>query len=239
MKKLNFIILALFLVFMPCMNIYGQKVSPLEYPEPVFDKPFSFVIDSFKEEGTIKDRIILHSFSEDKNISFNVYFHDPNTKEWNLYGTGLLKNVDDNDKVKQTYRKDKTKNEKLTLNFRYYAIESLNNKNYKYQFLKNNNDLNIFIMGPTMGFATTLKEAFSERLEKTVIGMNINTFKEIWPEASLSGMSENNETYDIVYYHMVRLFRNIYITEYTSDYQIIASFYFVNNKLTKYESRRH
>ncbi|GBU28250.1 hypothetical protein R84B8_01808 [Treponema sp. R8-4-B8] len=239
MKKPNLIFM-IFLVLLPCFNLYGQKKTPLlDYPEPVFDKPFSYVIDTFKEEGNQKDRIILHSFSADKNIRFNIYYHEPKTKEWIFYGTGILKDVGDTDRISPSIKIDVNKGDnKIWLySYRYFAIESLDNKNYKYQLYKSNNNLNINVIGPTMGFATTFEDAFSERLEKTVIGMNIKEFKEVWPEASLSGRGENSETYDIIYSHMVTM-SSLFTSVSGYDYQFFVSFYFVNNKLIKYESHR-
>jgi len=83
----------------------------------------------------------------------------------------------------------------------------------------------------TQGSAKTLEEAHPDRIEKTVVGMDINEFKKLWPEAHRSGVSENGETYEFVYTHLV-------YGGYASDYTIVAYFYFTNNKLTKYESRQ-
>jgi len=83
--------------------------------------------------------------------------------------------------------------------------------------------------GPTQGYATTLEEAHPDRVEKTVIGMDINEFKTIWPEATRVGVSENNEIYEFVYTHLFA---------YGYDYKIYTRFYFTNNKLEKYESEK-
>jgi len=87
--------------------------------------------------------------------------------------------------------------------------------------------------GPTKGFATSIEEAHPDRLKKTVIGMDVNEFKTVWPEARRSGMSEEGETYEFVYTHLA-------LGGYmgSSDYKIYTHFYFTNNKLVKYESNQ-
>jgi len=85
--------------------------------------------------------------------------------------------------------------------------------------------------GPTQGYATTLEEAHPDRIEKTVIGMDINEFKAVWPEAARVGASENSEVYEFVYIHLV-------VYSYGYDYKIYTRFYFTNNKLEKYESEK-
>jgi hypothetical protein len=85
--------------------------------------------------------------------------------------------------------------------------------------------------GPTKGYATTLEEAHPDRLEKTVIGMSINDFKTIWPEAIKSGVSENGETYEFIYTHLA-------VGGYAYDYKIYTYFYFSDKKLIKYDSTR-
>jgi len=83
----------------------------------------------------------------------------------------------------------------------------------------------------TYGPAKTLDEAHPDRIEKTVIGMSIDDFKTIWPEAKRSGITENGETYEFIYAHSpLGGYMNTY------DYKIFAYFYFTNNKLVKYES---
>jgi hypothetical protein len=86
---------------------------------------------------------------------------------------------------------------------------------------------------PTYGPATTLEEAHPDRLEKTVIGMDINEFKAVWPEATKSGMSEGGEIYEFVYSHSP-----LKGYMYTYDYKIYTKFYFANDKLIKYESEK-
>jgi len=83
----------------------------------------------------------------------------------------------------------------------------------------------------TYGNAKTLEEAHPDRMEKTIVGMDINEFKKVWPEAHRSGINENGEIYEFIYYH-----RSLGGYMHTYDYIISTYFYFSNNKLTKYES---
>ena len=85
--------------------------------------------------------------------------------------------------------------------------------------------------GSTKGYATTIEEAHPDRFQKTVIGMDVNEFKTVWPEAHRSGISEEGETYEFVYDHLVK-------GGYGYDYKIYTYFYFTNNKLIKYESQQ-
>ena len=85
----------------------------------------------------------------------------------------------------------------------------------------------------TYGPAETLEEAHPDRIEKTVIGMDVNEFKTIWPEATKSGMSEDGEIYEFVYAHSAM---GGYMHGY--DYKIYTYFYFTNNQLVKYESSK-
>ena len=90
--------------------------------------------------------------------------------------------------------------------------------------------------GPTQGYANTLEEAHPDRLEKTIIGMDINEFKAVWPEATRSGVSEGSETYEFIYTHLSSMQSMFGSTGY--DYKIFAHFYFSNNQLVKYESEK-
>jgi len=87
--------------------------------------------------------------------------------------------------------------------------------------------------GPTYGPAKTLEEAHPDRIEKTFIGMSVNDFKVVWPEATKSGMSEDGEIYEFVYAHSPM---GGYM--YTYDYKIYTKFYFANDKLVRYESTK-
>jgi len=83
----------------------------------------------------------------------------------------------------------------------------------------------------TAGHAETIEEAHPDRFEKTVIGMSFDEFKTVWPEAKKIGASENGEVYEFVYIHLL-------MGGAITDYKIFTSFYFSNNKLSKYESRK-
>jgi hypothetical protein len=111
----------------------------LDYPQPEFDKPSVYVIDTFSVKGSFEDYIKLHNNSADSNMDFNVYIHHPGSHEWVLYGTGILKGFGDTDTIDSTIDDDIDK-------YRYFAIESLNGKEYKYSLSKSSNDLHIAIL---------------------------------------------------------------------------------------------
>jgi len=110
----------------------------LDYPEPEFDKPSVYVIDAFKTDGSFEDYVKLHNNSSDSEIGFNVYIHKPDTLEWVLYGTGHLTGAGDTDTIDSKIRGID--------NYRYFAIESLNGKKYKYSFYCASDDLHINIL---------------------------------------------------------------------------------------------
>ena len=78
----------------------------------------------------------------------------------------------------------------------------------------------------TQGYAKTLEEAHPDRIEKTVVGMDINEFRKIWPEATRVG---TDEIYEFVYTHLL-------LNGTLTDYRIYTRFYFLDSKLLKYES---
>jgi hypothetical protein len=84
-------------------------------------------------------------------------------------------------------------------------------------------------IGTTQGRAESIEEAYPDRFEKTVVGMDVDEFKTVWPEARRSGISEEGEIYEFRYGH-------IFI--YAPDYYITTKFYFSDNKLVKYESTK-
>ena len=85
----------------------------------------------------------------------------------------------------------------------------------------------------TQGYANTLEEAHPDRMEKTVIGMDIKNFKEVWPEATRTVISQDGETYEFVYAKIQE--KAIYgIVAYY--YKIYTNFYFSDDKLVRYES---
>ena len=118
--------------------VYQQDFYKIEYPQPEFNKPFVTVIDASKTDGQFEDNVKLHNKSTDSNIRFNIYAHDPKTNEWILYGSVSLKGAGDTDTVNSKI-KDISK-------YRYFAVESLNGKDYKYQFYESRDDLHITVL---------------------------------------------------------------------------------------------
>jgi len=110
----------------------------LDYPQPAFDNTSSYVIDTFKANGSFEDYVKLHNTSSDSNINFYVYIHHPKNQEWVIYGVGKLKGPGDTDTIDSDY--------KDIDHYRYFAIESMDGKKYKYEFYKSRNDLHINIM---------------------------------------------------------------------------------------------
>jgi hypothetical protein len=114
-------------------------LGSLDYPQPEFDKPSAYVIDAFSVKGSFEDYVKLHNNSADSNMNFNVYVHHPGSHEWVLYGIGILKGFGDTDTIDSGIIDDDIDK------YRYFAIESLNGKNYKYSISKSRNDLHITI----------------------------------------------------------------------------------------------
>ena len=135
MKKAWFYILVILLV---CTINSCASLGSLDYPQPVFDKPFVYIIDAYPANGSLKHFIKLYNASTDSDISFFVYVNHPANQEWLMYGAGKLKGTSDRDTINSGINK--------IGHYRYFAIESTNGKNYKYQFYKSNNDLHIIIM---------------------------------------------------------------------------------------------
>jgi hypothetical protein len=117
--------------------VYLQEFHAIEYPQPEFNKPFVTVIDASKTDGQFEDNVKLYNKSADSNIRFNIYAHDPKTNEWILYGAGSLKGAGDTETVNSKIR-DISK-------YRYFAVESLNGKDYTYQFYESRDDLHIIV----------------------------------------------------------------------------------------------
>jgi len=120
--------------------VHQQEFGILVYPEPEFDKPFAYVIDAFKADGDYEDNVVMHNNTTDRNITFRIYAHDPITKEWIVLGIGSLKGAGDSESIDA----DVTGND--IDYYRYFAIESVDGKNYKYEFYKRRDDLNIRIL---------------------------------------------------------------------------------------------
>jgi hypothetical protein len=87
----------------------------------------------------------------------------------------------------------------------------------------------------------SIQQKYSDRFERTRIGMDLSEFRQIWPEAIKSG-----ETQEFVIYEFKEI--TIYYTDNdynvgfwwtgsakTSQFVQTELFYFTNNKLVKYE----
>jgi len=83
----------------------------------------------------------------------------------------------------------------------------------------------------TQGKANTIEEAHPDRIEKTIIGMELDDFKIIWPEAVRSGLSADGEVFEFTYVQLGPLGQ-------PNGTKIIINFYFTDNKLIKYESNK-
>jgi hypothetical protein len=127
-------------IFVCIFNSCGTSRA-LDYPEPGLEKPFVFVIDTFQVDGSFEDYVKLHNKSSDSDIQFNVYFHNPKNLEWLLYGVGTLKGSGDTD----TIDSDDSDVDDVD-DYRYFAIESLNDKDYKYHCYTSRNDFHIDIL---------------------------------------------------------------------------------------------
>jgi len=132
MKKTLFFIFAILLI---C--IFNSCTS-LNYPQPAFDNTSVYVIDTSKARGSFEDYVKLHNVSSDSNISFRIYIHNSGSNEWITYGIGKLKGAGDTDTIDSGI--------KNIDRYRYFAIESMDGKKFKYEFYKNRNDLHINIM---------------------------------------------------------------------------------------------
>jgi len=138
MKNVLFVILILAL--MCGLNSCNTVNEALNYPQPAFDNPNAGVIDSIVAKGKMENYIRLNNRSRDSNIDFNVYMHQPRSQQWILYGNSSLKDPDDTDRVDTDFNKGTIEH------YRYFAIEPLNGKQYKYEFRKSFKDLVINIL---------------------------------------------------------------------------------------------
>jgi hypothetical protein len=132
MKKMVLLVLVLSIIgiFMSCKS--------LDYAQPVFDKPNSYVSDSYSVRGGLEDNIRIYNRTTKTGISFTVYLHDPKDNIWKVYGTGNLKGPGDADFVSSKLSGDLD-------DYRYFAIQALDGKDYRYDFDKSRDDLHIYI----------------------------------------------------------------------------------------------
>jgi hypothetical protein len=131
MNKMPFGVLVIGLLLSCC-------ASYIDYPRPSFEKPNMHVIDSYDANGYIEDYVKLHNNSGDSDISFRIYIHEPETKRWVVLGSGFLKEPGDVDTIDSAIS-DLDR-------YRYFAVESLNDKDYEMEFYERNNDLHISIV---------------------------------------------------------------------------------------------
>jgi hypothetical protein len=129
MKKVV-LILGIVCIFMSCKS--------LDYAQPDFEMPSSYVIDSYSVSGDLEDNIRIYNQTTKTGISFKVYLHDPKKNEWVVYGTGVLKEKGDADYISSKLSGDLD-------DYRYFAIEALDGNDYSYSFYKRRNDLHITI----------------------------------------------------------------------------------------------
>jgi hypothetical protein len=135
MKKARFFILIISFI---CILNSCASLGSLDYPQPSFDNPSVFIIDTFNANGSFEDYVKLHNASNDSNMSFRVYIHHPGNHEWVIYGIGNLKGPGDTDTIDSGIKNIER--------YRYFAIEPMDGKNYKYEFYISQNDLHINIM---------------------------------------------------------------------------------------------
>jgi len=112
--------------------------KPLVYAQPAFNQPNSFVIDSESVRGDLEDNVKIFNQTTRTGISFKVFVYDSKKKTWIEYGTGDLKGPGDSDNIRSKLSGDLD-------DYRYFAIQALDKRNYKYSFEKKRNDLYIYI----------------------------------------------------------------------------------------------
>ena len=122
------------------VSVTGIFISckSLDYAQPDFERPSAYVIDSYAVSGSLEDRIRIYNQTSNTGISFRVYYHNPSTDTWVVYGTGDLKGVGDTAFINSPASGNLDK-------YRYFAIEALDGNDYAYSFYKRSNDLHISI----------------------------------------------------------------------------------------------
>ena len=96
------------------------------------------VIDSRSKRGDLEDKVRLYNRTSRANITFSVYLLDPRDDKWKLYGTGNLKGPGDTEYVSSKLSGELE-------NYRYFAIQAKDTRDYRYDFEKSHNDLYIYI----------------------------------------------------------------------------------------------
>jgi hypothetical protein len=101
-------------------------------------KPEFHVIDTNSKRGDLEDNVRLYNKTSRSNISFTVYLKDPRDDKWKVYGTGDLKGPGDTEFIRSKLSGDLD-------DYRYFAIQAKDTRDYRYDFEKSHNDLYIYI----------------------------------------------------------------------------------------------
>ena len=123
-------------------NVCTQEftTNTINYQQlPTIDIPNTYVIDTASISGKMEDNIRLINKSKNSNIEFMVYAHDQSDNTWFSFGVGTLKGTNDTDFIDSKFSG-------ILKNYRFYAIEALDGKNYRYEISKERNDLYINIL---------------------------------------------------------------------------------------------
>jgi len=149
MKKIFMLVIALSItgIFMSCkagdaqsasnrLKAANEKSASNEQQDA--PKRDFFVIDSQSVSGNLEDNIRLNNKTSRTGISFTVYLRASKDDKWKEYGTGNLKGPGDTDFIS-------SKLSRTLKNYRYYAIQPTDMRNYRYDFEKKHNDLYIYI----------------------------------------------------------------------------------------------
>lgn len=127
MKKL-IALLAAFLAF--AGSIFAET--------PAFDKGNAYILDAESIPGTMKDHVKVVNVSSVNNFGITIYAYHEN-RGWIVFGEGRLYGLGD----KQTIKSVDRYNIKLS-SFRYLAIATNPDHQFKYSFVKDKNDLHIW-----------------------------------------------------------------------------------------------
>jgi hypothetical protein len=129
-----------FVLVLSVVGIISIFVSckSLDYAQPDFERPHSFVLDIYTVSNSIEDNIRLINQTKKGGISFKVSLHDFDKFAWIEYGVGELKDPGDTAFIRSKLSGDLD-------DYRYLAIEALDGNDYNYNFSERSNDLYIYI----------------------------------------------------------------------------------------------
>jgi len=107
---------------------------------PVFDKKPSTVLDLWENggKGKYKDYVKLTNATLRQNISFNIYGYEQKNNQWIIMGSAQLKNHCDIDTVNSLWKGKINQ-------FRWLAVQALDNIKFDAQATANSNDISITI----------------------------------------------------------------------------------------------